>query len=264
MANFSTLLDAEGHFADLSVYTLREQINFLRDFRGTSDHTLTAYRSLDEVPFGTVPVGSIDFVEAVLKRDHGIERVPPLQLPYPLTVPKMAIRRVFTITGVSEIPKGDWFVKPLERYKGNPPFRSKGEITLSGKYFISEYVDFEAEWRVFVFRDEILGVRQYLGDYDRHFNSDRLKTFVRVLEEYRRASYAAVRIPIAYTLDIGLMRYKGRTFTVPVEMHHFYSCGLYGFGHTSLPSMYSATYYELVRTFSTSDKSRDFLSRTIV
>lgn len=243
MATFSALLDAEGFFLDPSVMTLRSMIRYASEFRRDNSHSLTGYRSIDQVPSGTVPVGSVEFVETILNRDHGISKVTPLQLPHPLQSPKLAVRRVYLAHGGEKVPDGDWFLKKVDRYKESSPTRFRSGVLPEGKWFISDYVEMEAEWRVFVINGRILDVRPYSGEYITQFNPERIKTFVDALSKHSPSN----GVPAAFTLDIGVGLYKGRRYTMPIEVHHFYGCGLYGFEHPALPAMYSSTYYHLVR-----------------
>ena len=49
--------------------------------------------------------------------------------------------------------------------------------------------------------------------------------------------------PVAYTLDIGVEKYRG---TFIIECHRFFSCGLYGFSdHRRYPKMLSQEWAEI-------------------
>lgn len=81
---------------------------------------------------------------------------------------------------------------------------------------VSEVVDFVSEWRCFVKRDQLVGVKHYKGDWDRA--PDRL-----VLEEAVRRGKG--KMPWAHALDLGVTA-EGRTLLV--EANEGYAIGHYG------------------------------------
>lgn len=91
-------------------------------------------------------------------------------------------------------------------------------------YIVSEKVGFSSEYRVFVHRDEAIGVRQYAGDPLVFPDGEAIRDMI--------CAYSETAHPDAYTLDVGV-----RDATEPIEVHPFVSCGLYGFEDRELPDM---------------------------
>lgn len=114
-------------------------------------------------------------------------------------------------------------------------------------YAVSEKVDFLSEWRTFINDGQIVGVENYLGDPTIFPERESLFDMVRTMQ-------ATGEAPGAYTLDVGVMaaakaanlrgtqRNDGHV-TVPIEVHPFVACGLYGFSDPrELPDMIVSGY----------------------
>lgn len=187
-----------------------------------------------------VPIGSVEFVEAVLKRGHGIDRIRPQNVPIPLRKEEFLGRNINPSCTVEEIPAimDTWgvdhvFVKSAERVKdevtGICSRKDLAAPALQGKkLFVSEvFKSIISEWRVFVYRGNVIDLRPYTGD--RWTFPDQKKVMDMV---------AAINNDLhAYTLDVAV---NGDLETVVVEVHNFLACGLYG---ASVPlEMYKAAY----------------------
>lgn len=79
----------------------------------------------------------------------------------------------------------------------------------------SECVDFVSEYRVFVSRGEIRGIKHYRGDFKKFID---IPTIERMVATYKDC-------PSAYTLDVGLTS-DGRTLLV--EVNDMWAIGSYG------------------------------------
>lgn len=187
-----------------------------------------------------VPVGSAEFVEAVLKRGHGIDRIKPQNVPVPLHKEEFLGRNINPSCTVEEIPAimdawgADYvFVKSAEYIKDEvTSICSRKDLAapaLQGKkLFVSEaFKSIISEWRVFVYRGNVIDLRPYTGD--RWTFPDQKKVMDMV---------AAINNNLhAYTLDVAV---NGDLETVVVEVHNFLACGLYG---ANVPlEMYKAAY----------------------
>lgn len=187
-----------------------------------------------------VPVGSVEFVEAVLKRGHGIDRIKPQNVPVPLRKEEFLGRNIIPSCTVEEIPAimDTWgadhiFVKSAERIKdettGICSRKDLAAPVLQGKkLFVSEvFQSIISEWRVFVYRGNVIDLRPYTGD--RWTFPDQKKVMGMV---------AAINNNLhAYTLDVAV---NGDLETVVIEVHNFLACGLYG---ANVPlEMYKAAY----------------------
>jgi len=115
---------------------------------------------------------------------------------------------------------------PAPRYNGASPYEE--DI-----YLISEVIEIKSEWRAFIFNNKLVGLQNYGGDFTIFPEVDRIKS---MMEDFKGA-------PIAYTLDVGVNR-----DTFIIEVHDFFSCGLYGFDNkTILPQMFKAWYNNAIQ-----------------
>lgn len=172
-----------------------------------------------------VPIGSIEFVEQVTQLAHGIPQFYPLLIPQALTVrPEWMKRRVAVEDGIwkaqevfERFETDRLFIKSASRLKTDfTDVYRKSDILpqTEDAIFFSECVNFDSEWRVFVFRSKAIDLRNYAGN---PWNIPDKETVLSMV------SAIGLNLP-AYTLDVGVMDGK----TVVVEVHNFISCGLYG------------------------------------
>ena len=80
--------------------------------------------------------------------------------------------------------------------------------------WISDILEFETEYRVFVSKGVIYGMKHYQGDYSKIID----------IEEVKKMISAYKNCPSAYTLDVGLV--KGKTLLV--EVNDMWAIGSYG------------------------------------
>ena len=196
----------------------------------------------------TVPVGSVEFVHAYFEA-HGIKVPNPLNVPEelielcdpePYDVPDWE-ERIIIFSGPQEHSKMQIKNKDIVKHPKNG-FSDK--IKPVGNWQITEWIEdgFDAEFRVFVFDERIIDVRQYAGDVKYPLDYDYVKECI---EKFKSA-------PPSYTLDIGIHRgsingvHHCNIHTV-IECHHFYSCGTYGFNHSAYLPMLSQWYCWWIR-----------------
>lgn len=173
-----------------------------------------------------IPIGSVEFVSKFLEYFYGTTPKPrniPIELiPY-------AERTV--INGTEKDINGEKFVKSNDKIKS---FTNICDVAPQGNYQISDVVSFGSEWRGFVYRNKLVGLQNYAGDFTLF---PRIKTIGYMIEDFSKSA------PIAYTLDVGIM--IPHEHTVIIEVHDFFSCGLYGFSyHKKLPYMFSDWFNE--------------------
>lgn len=187
-----------------------------------------------------VPVGSIEFVEAVLKGGYGISNIAPQNIPQPLLTYEFCGRKVVpaceagAVVGLMDkFGVKRLFIKSAERSKTDlTGIYKTADLEANWnprdeKVFVSTPVNFVSEWRVFVFRSRIVDARPYTGNHLVAPNEGRIKKMVEAMGDTLHA----------YTLDVGVTD-SGET--VVVEVHNFIACGLYG-ASVSL-GMYRAAY----------------------
>jgi hypothetical protein len=98
---------------------------------------------------------------------------------------------------------------------------------------LSEKLDIVSEYRVFVYRDKLVGINNYGGEFNKLPD---LYLIEKMINEYKNEKDR----PGAYTLDVAITK-EGKTTLI--EVHPFVSCGLYGFRrYDILPQMMIAGY----------------------
>lgn len=183
------------------------------------------------IPTTYIPIGSIEFVGDTLTL---MRRKVPKPRNVPESLFKFAGRQIFNGTELN-VPQSEVFVKSNNIIKATPIVtRSCDNKLPPGNYQYSELVDFVSEWRAFIWRGELVGLQNYSGDFTVFPDVIRIKKMIKSFTE----------APCAYTLDVGLVGNE----TVVVEVHDFFSCGLYGFDDLQLlPLMFGGWYKEYVR-----------------
>lgn len=170
-----------------------------------------------------IPIGSVEFVLSWFAA-MGVKNVKPLNIPKELwhfCDRKIAIGKLKDFTGT-------YMIKDIDniKYEHNQKVTIYPTMLYGNNYhcslhfrefFLSEWVDnVESEWRVFVFNREIQDIRCYLGNPwktpDKQYVQDVIDTYNKIRNT-------------AYTLDVMVTNKK----TEILELHDFFSCGLYGF-----------------------------------
>ena len=187
-----------------------------------------------------IPVGSVEFVTQFLQEFHGLT---PKPRNVPTSLFSYAYRRIFNGTEediqsmVNESNRT--FVKSNDVIKGFTQVYKKGMDVSDipkGNYQISRSVSIDSEWRAFIYKGKLEGLQHYVGEFTLFPDVRALKHMIEVYEASKEA-------PIAYTLDIGI----NEQGTFVIEVHDFFSCGLYGFtNHAILPQMFGRWYTEYV------------------
>lgn len=217
-------------------FTLLEALQFYK-WKGTSISTRFWNKPYDfwNKPFSDmadkdfrswIPIGSIEFTQHHLAHFHGV--IPtPINVPEPLypyagrdihigykdtaTFPYFA-KSTDKIKDVADIIIDDYEHSILSDYK---------------KYQISSIVDIHSEWRGFVYKRQLLDIRNYSGDF-RVFPD--IASVDKMIDVWENA-------PEAYTIDV-FVNDKG---TFVLECHDFFSVGFYGFEDMiNIPKMFDS------------------------
>ena len=209
-------------------FTLMEALKYQK-WSGRDYHmAMVTDTAVDEPDW--IPVGSVEFVQEYLKDAYGLT-VKPRNVPEELMGPLFsgrALRNTIADKTI-DLSNDNLFVKSNDEIKC--------EINLAqippGRYQLSTPVDFTSEWRAFVWRDELVGLQNYSGDFTKFPDVSKIKLMMKVFKG-----------PCAYTLDVGLV--NGTTYVV--EVHDFFSCGLYGFADLQLlPLLLGGWFKEFLR-----------------
>ena len=175
-----------------------------------------------------IPIGSVEFVTKYLKKYYKITPK-PINIPTDLLGEKWTGRTV--INGTEKDIIKNSFVKSNDKIKS---FTEICKTAPKGNYQISDLIDIDSEWRAFVFKKELVGLQNYSGEFDIFPDVDKINKMVK----------AYITQPPAYTLDVGICDKQ----TIVIEVHDFFSCGLYGFAeHKILPFMFSSCFNNLIK-----------------
>lgn len=196
-------------------------------------------------PTAYCPIGSVEYVIEYIKKHFG-EKV----IPKPKNVPEELINNEFTNRRIINIDINQYFDKnsldestnyfiksnDIIKYDGNGIYNINNLSLTDGNYQVSEYFEngFKAEFRCFVFDKTLIDVRLYTGDFKLLPDFNKINSMINA---YKSA-------PCAYTLDVGITE---KNETVIIEVHDFFSCGLYGFMPIRrLPYMFWRWYKEFI------------------
>lgn len=183
-----------------------------------------------------VPVGSVEFVSEFIEHFYGFT-------PKPINVPQelfsFADRYIINAGAEYFHHCGKMFIKSNDKIKGVCGIVNQNEpINLpAGNYQYSQIITIDSEWRAFVYNGKLVGLQNYAGEFTKFPN-------VGVIKEMIKAYKSA---PIAYTLDVGVQEFNhNKTFVI--EVHDFFSCGLYGFAdHAIYPNMLYKWFWQFIQ-----------------
>jgi hypothetical protein len=187
-----------------------------------------------------VPVGSVEFVTEFLGHFYGL-KPKPINVPECLFEPRYSQRPIFNGNHMDlENLHGKWFVKSNTTIKGYAEMITRdinhGLQIPAGNYQISEYIPIDSEWRTFVFEGKIVGLKHYTGEF---IKFPQIQSISNMVSAFERSGIA----PVAYTLDVGVNDYH----TFVIEVHDFFSCGLYGFNDAKYPNMLHKWFYQYLQ-----------------
>ena len=238
MKNFLIEVDEETRELNLDFcYTVYNQIKFYNWYnKDKIDYyflTLSELNSnLDKKYLEYTPIGSIEFIHTFMTFNN-------IKIPNAINIPKELNKKDYLWRDVYYGTKKDIltypiFIKPKNQLKlftgGSISSKSNLELLLpeikdDTELILSESIDIKSEYRAFIFKNELVGLQHYLGDF-KIFPD--INVIENMIKDYKSA-------PIAYTLDIGIYDNK----TILIEVHNFYSVGLYGFSRNMLLNMFS-------------------------
>jgi hypothetical protein len=176
-----------------------------------------------------IVVGSVELTKAFWEA-IGIEV--PKYIGYPKSLESFYGRTIkrtrFGKITVDDLPI---FIKPANGVKEFTGFVLEKGSTLHniGMYYsnvnpntavyTSESIDIVSEYRCFVHKNELVGIKHYAGDFTKFPD---VFTIQSMMQKYYDES------PISYTLDVGLVRDGNRFKTILVEINDFWAIGGYG------------------------------------
>lgn len=216
------------------VFHLIEAIKFNNWYHNERKYQYCLCEDLLEYDFSEyIPIGSIEFVLEFYKIYHNIDNIKPINIPQELREREYLGRVVGTIEDLQKVYIGlnnYVFIKSINRFKGITDIVKLKEVPVNEPILISETIDILSEWRGFVFKGELLDIRNYSGDF-RIFPD--IQAVEKMIRTYNKPAEA-------YTVDVAV---NNNGDTVLIEIHQFFSCGLYGFNNYKvLPQMFIATH----------------------
>ena len=235
MAKFLLQIVDNGHYSeDVAVIDrLISERNWLYPDDTISVESCTLAELPSKITTDVTPVGTIEFINEVLKLGHGFAPMKPINIPKSLWRAEYLWRKCAVVNSAEEIRQkfSQWnasklFIKSNSKLKADYTdiYSPTDTLPEDTEYFVSEVVDFVSEWRCFVYRGQLKGIKNYLGDPwtppNKNFVGDCIQEIGQDI--------------IAYTLDVGVTA-SGETAVI--EVHNFVSCGLYGFADPAIIPM---------------------------
>jgi hypothetical protein len=230
-------------------FELRKAIDSQR-FLGNNDYSISDKKDNEQSLL--CPIGSVEYVHNYMLK-HNIPVPKPINVPDELFPTTFSGRSIINIDIEKYEKNNDYgnlvkFNNRVEDETGKEIFVKSSDtvkdesngftrILLAEKdksYQVSEEVDIVSEWRGFVFNKQLVDCRCYSGNFRMFPDFEKVDKMI--------CTYQSS--PIAYTLDL----YVNYVDTFCLEVHNFYSCGLYGFrNYNILCQMFSGWWKEYLR-----------------
>jgi len=219
-------------------FTLLKAIEF-QSWSGNEIDFILSDEISDKIDFNEYcPIGSVEFVCNWYAKFYNKQ-------PKPVNIPERLLGYEYTKRNCQylnlpckNISVERMFLKDTEKIKNplNGEYKSNRLDKLpSGRYFASELINIDSEYRCFVYNNTLVGIQYYSGDFTIFPDMDFIKKTIN-----DSISFA----PPAYTLDVGISELG----TFIIEMHDFFSCGLYGFSDLrKLPFMFFRSHKNLIQ-----------------
>lgn len=179
-----------------------------------------------------IPIGTLEYVFTfidIFLGDHKV--IKPLNVP----VPFKSWAGVEEVLGKDLVSrKGKYYIKSTVEFKApENGILDPNKINPNIIYQIRRPLTIESEWRVFIRNKQILGVQNYSGDPLRFPDPEIIQE--KVINGIMNCE--------AYSIDFAVYSHESffGTFyeTTIIEVHEFFSCGLYGFSdYNNLPWMF--------------------------
>lgn len=225
-----------GQYSNISFYTALEAYYNM----GFEICEVEQISQLHEIEENHIFLGSIQFMHGALSKLH---QPIPEPLDYPESLQKFLGRKITqsTINEIANHPdRWNVFVKPKgisKKFTGRLVRSTKdligcGDFNMNTPVWVSEPVSFIAEWRVFIRYEQVVGVKQYKGDWSVSYSPSIIQEAVRTYRDQ----------PAGFALDFGLTQ-EGQFLLV--EANDGYSLGNYGLFYIDYAKLLSARWAQL-------------------
>ena len=206
-------------------FKLLESIDYQNWIR--KDNCFKVYFSDEPKVPDCIPIGSVEFVTKYINDYYGLT-IKPRNIPTELLDEEWTGRKV--INGTEKDIIGKKFIKSNDKIKS---FTEICDTAPQGNYQISDLINIVSEWRAFIFEGKLVGLNNYSGEFDIFPDVNKIRSMINAYKSQ----------PVAFTLDVAISNNN----TVIIEVHDFFSCGLYGFAdHRILPFMFSKWFKSFV------------------
>jgi len=182
-----------------------------------------------------IPVGDVNFVNSFLYQFFKI-KIKPINIPIELY--GFSGKKIINDTHkILNKLSGEYIVNSnssVTGFFGIVNCDNKPVNVPIDTYQISQHINFNSEWRAFVYQKHLVGLYNYWGDFTKYPNVNRILTMI---NSYKSS-------PCAYCLDVGV----DDNNTYIISVNGFYSCDLYGFSnYYIIPIMFSKWFREYVK-----------------
>lgn len=196
-----------------------------------------------------MPIGSVEYMTWFMKYIYNIP------IPEPLKAHKLAPNfyslkwKEVDIKANIEYP---CFIKPLNDVKKFTGFVAKSEKDFElyselenwdGPYFTTEIIDdIISEWRYFIHRGKVVNVSNYFGNsciYPNYMADTIVEGLIHHDDNYR-----GKKLPISYTIDIGITKYKDVHL---IELNDMWAIGPYGCNENDYFAMLKDRWNQIIR-----------------
>lgn len=179
-----------------------------------------------------IVIGSVEATKAFWEA-AGITAPSYIGYPKALT---FALHRDIWVSKFSDLKNADFplFIKPKNDVKLFTGFVIENEksynnckllyseITDDLELYVSKPLNIQSEYRCFVHKGQLVGLKHYSGDFTRFPNPRDIK---HMISEYELSMEA----PVSYTLDVGVCNFgKWKEVTTLIEVNDFWAIGSYG------------------------------------
>ena len=241
MANF-LIQTINGEIPFDFSFHLKEAIKYNDWFCGEKIHDYIYCEKVENLHLTNIenyiPIGSVEFVLNFYKKYHNVN-ILPINIPKELNKYEFLQRKIFLGNekdNIQSLPDEKYFIKDISGFKKLTDIVYFKDIPKDNNILVSEKVNILSEWRCFVYKGELLDIRGYNTDI---FVYPDVSKILEMINGYKNS-------PIAYTLDVAVI---DNMKTALIEVHQFFSCGLYGFAdYKVLANMFIETHKEILKS----------------
>ena len=185
--------------------------------------------------YKVIPITTVKKTEEYLKNVYDIG-MPPIEVPEELRKYRTGYEVLQGKDILKDKANGRYFIKRIDKLKSWNNLLYDGNVSSyiepDALYSVSLRHNILSEWRVFVYKKEVVACQHYLGSPLKFPDANLIDDMI---------YYYKTNVPEAYTLDVAVIGDTGEKIkTIPIEIHPFVACGLYGFEDKIILDMWDA------------------------